>query len=118
MQSQIVGIPLPPPAQAPPSGPVDLIELPTILSPLAELADSNLPAPTPLAAEESPRTARAKALSLSARIYVNRACAIWPRLDRRSLRHCADDVDCMARVISRRTRLPERSIVALLRGGR
>ena len=46
--------------------------------------------------------------------YIQRACAIWPRLDRRTLARCQNDPVRMARVIARRTTLSEAAIVTLL----
>lgn len=45
-----------------------------------------------------------------------RALALWPRLDRRSLRRCACDPRRMVALISRRTSLPQEAILALLLG--
>ena len=46
----------------------------------------------------------------------DRALALWPRLDRRSLRRCAGDPKRMVALISRRTKLPREAILALLLG--
>jgi hypothetical protein len=46
----------------------------------------------------------------------DRALALWPRLDRRSLRRCGCDPERMAELISRRTSLPREAILALLLG--
>ena len=43
-----------------------------------------------------------------------RAMTIWPRLDRRSLARCGCDTARIASYVSRRTRMPERSIQTLL----
>jgi hypothetical protein len=50
--------------------------------------------------------------------YVQRACAIWPRLERRTLSRCHNNPVRLARVIARRTTLSEEAIVALLIEGR
>jgi hypothetical protein len=44
-----------------------------------------------------------------------RAMALWPRLDRRSLRRCGSDPARIAAYVSRRTRMPVQEIEALLR---
>ena len=46
-----------------------------------------------------------------------RALALWPRLDRRALRRCADDPVRIARLVARRTMLPPETIVAILGSG-
>jgi hypothetical protein len=43
-----------------------------------------------------------------------RAMVIWPRLDRRALARCGCDTVRIANYVSRRTRMPARSIEALL----
>ncbi len=43
-----------------------------------------------------------------------RAMVIWPRLDRRALARCGCDSARIAKYVSRRTRMPARSIEALL----
>ena len=43
-----------------------------------------------------------------------RALMIWPRLDRRQLARCGCDTARIAGFVSRRTRMPVRSIEALL----
>jgi hypothetical protein len=43
-----------------------------------------------------------------------RALSIWPRLDRRALARAGCDKERLARYISRRTRMPLRSIETLL----
>lgn len=43
-----------------------------------------------------------------------RAMVIWPRLDRRALARCGCDTVRIANYVSRRTRMPARSIVTLL----
>ena len=43
-----------------------------------------------------------------------RALLLWPGLDRRSIRRCADDAHCIVRVVSRRTALPAEAILRLL----
>jgi hypothetical protein len=43
-----------------------------------------------------------------------RAMVIWPRLDRRALARCGCDPARIANYVSRRTRMPARSIEALL----
>ena len=43
-----------------------------------------------------------------------RALAIWPRLDRRALARCGCDPARIARYVSRRTRMPAKSIETLL----
>jgi hypothetical protein len=45
---------------------------------------------------------------------VRKALATWPRLDRRALRHCANDPSRIATVISHRTRLPRRIVLKML----
>ena len=44
-----------------------------------------------------------------------RAMTIWPRLDRRQLSRCGCDTTRLAGYIARRTRMPIRSIEALLK---
>ena len=44
-----------------------------------------------------------------------RAMVIWPRLDRRALARCGCDPARIANYVSRRTRMPIRSIEALLK---
>lgn len=46
-----------------------------------------------------------------------RALALWPRLDRRALRRCANDPACIARLVARRTLLPPEAILVILQGG-
>jgi hypothetical protein len=43
-----------------------------------------------------------------------RAMALWPRLDRRSLTRCGCDPTRIAKYVSRRTRMPAKSIETLL----
>lgn len=43
-----------------------------------------------------------------------RAMALWPRLNRRALLRCGCDPARIANYVSRRTRMPARSIEALL----
>jgi hypothetical protein len=43
-----------------------------------------------------------------------RAMVIWPRLDRRALARCGCDATRIAKYVSRRTRMPARSIETLL----
>jgi len=43
-----------------------------------------------------------------------RAMSIWPRLDRRTLARCGCDAARIAAYVSRRTRMPARSIETLL----
>ena len=50
----------------------------------------------------------------SPRTYTQRACAIWPRLERRTLSRCRNDPARLARVIARRTTLAEEAIITLL----
>ena len=45
-----------------------------------------------------------------------RAMVIWPRLDRRALARCGCDTTRIANYVSRRTRMPARSIETLLSG--
>jgi hypothetical protein len=45
-----------------------------------------------------------------------RAMVIWPRLDRRALARCGCDTARIANYVSRRTRMPARSIETLLSG--
>jgi hypothetical protein len=44
-----------------------------------------------------------------------RASALWPRLDRRALRRCAGNAECIVRTVSRRTALPADAIRQVLR---
>lgn len=46
----------------------------------------------------------------------SRALALWPRLDRRSLRRCGCDPTRMVALISRRTGLPQETILGMLLG--
>ena len=55
-------------------------------------------------------TMRAQALCPAAL----RAMVIWPRLDRRALARCGCDSTRIANYVSRRTRMPARSIETLL----
>jgi hypothetical protein len=57
-----------------------------------------------------PTTARAPDLCQAAL----RAMVIWPRLDRRALARCGCDSARIANYVSRRTRMPTRSIETLL----
>jgi hypothetical protein len=50
--------------------------------------------------------------------YVQRACILWPRPDRRTLARCQNNPIRIARVIARRTTLSEEAIVTLLTAGR
>jgi hypothetical protein len=43
-----------------------------------------------------------------------RALAIWPRLDRRALSRCGGDPRRIARLVARRTALPQEVIVLIL----
>ncbi len=43
-----------------------------------------------------------------------RALALWPGLDRRALARCRHDAACIARLVSRRTRVAPQTILALL----
>lgn len=49
---------------------------------------------------------------------VSRALALWPGLDRRALSRTHGDPVRIARLVTRRTALPEESIVAMLEAGR
>ena len=53
-------------------------------------------------------------MDVACRSLIERALAIWPRLDRRALRRCACDPKRMAALISRRTRLPPEAILNML----
>ena len=51
------------------------------------------------------------------KLVVDKAALLWPRIDRRALSRCSGDPECIARQVSRRSSLPERSIVEMIAGG-
>lgn len=65
-----------------------------------------------VAAEPEPRPVTARAQDLCPAAL--RAMVIWPRLDRRALARCGCDSARIANYVSRRTRMPARSIETLL----
>jgi hypothetical protein len=49
---------------------------------------------------------------------IERALALWPGLDRKALARTGGEPDRIARLVTRRTALPEASIIAMLRSER
>ncbi len=64
--------------------------------------------PMAFAASDPARAGRPRAA------IARRALTLWPRLDPRALSRCGQDIDALARLVSRRTSLPPETIRRLL----
>jgi hypothetical protein len=81
----------------------------TMQAAVAQLARNHRGSPTPGAPA-------APARAVSAAPVLDRALALWPRLDRRRLRRTGGDPRKVARLIAQRTSMPEDAILRVLEG--